>query len=124
MSERKYTEHHEWLESNGSLVTIGVTDFAQGQLGDIVFVELPEVDDELSAGDEAIVIESVKAAGEISFPFDGVVEEVNALLADAPETINAEPLTEGWMMKVRLDEAPDLSSLMDEEDYKVFVSQC
>jgi glycine cleavage system H protein len=124
MPERKYTEHHEWLEINDSLVTIGVTGFAQSQLGDIVFVELPEEGDELSAGDEAIVIESVKAAGEIGFPFDGVVEEVNALLAEAPETINAEPLTEGWMMKVRLDETPDFSSLMDEEEYKVFVSEC
>jgi len=124
MSERRYTKQHEWLEIDGTLITIGVTDFAQNQLGDIVFVELPEVGAELSAGDEAIVIESVKAAGEIGFPFDGVVESVNELLADAPETINADPLAAGWMMKVRLDESPSLDSLMDEHDYKIFVLEC
>lgn len=124
MSERKYTEQHEWLEADGNLVTVGITDFAQNQLGDIVFVELPEVDDEISSGDDAIVIESVKAAGEISVPFDGVVEAVNELLVEAPETINADPLNEGWMIKVRLVEAPDFSGLMDESDYKVFVLEC
>jgi len=124
MSERRYTEQHEWLEVDGTLITVGVTDFAQNQLGDIVFVELPEVGAELSAGDEAIVIESVKAAGEIGFPFDGVVESVNELLSDAPETINADPLGKGWMVKVRLEGMPDLGDLMDEDGYKVFVLAC
>jgi len=124
MSERKYTEQHEWLQAEGNLITVGITDFAQNQLGDIVFVELPEVGTALTAGEEEIVIESVKAAGEMGVPFDGVVESINELLNDAPETINADPLGEGWLIKVQADEVPDLSDLMDEAAYSDFVEQC
>lgn len=120
MSERKYTDQHEWLEVDGDLITVGITDFAQSELGDIVFVELPEVGAALTAGEEVIVIESVKAAGEVGSPLNGVVEAVNDLLADAPETINEDPLGAGWLIKVRTDEAADLSGFMDEAAYNSF----
>ncbi len=120
MSERKYTDQHEWLEADGDLITVGITDFAQSELGDIVFVELPEVGAVLTAGEEVIVIESVKAAGEVGSPLNGVVEAVNDLLADAPETINEDPLGAGWLIKVRTDEAADLSGFMDEAAYNSF----
>lgn len=120
MSERKYTDQHEWLQAEGDLITVGITDFAQSELGDIVFVELPEVGAALKAGDEVIVIESVKAAGEVGSPLNGVVEAVNEVLADAPETINEDPLGAGWLIKVRTDETPDLSAFMDEAAYNAF----
>jgi glycine cleavage system H protein len=123
MSERKYTDQHEWLQAEGDLITVGITDFAQSELGDIVFVELPEVGAQLSAGEEVIVIESVKAAGEVGSPLNGVVEAVNEALADAPETINEDPLGEGWLIKVRTDEAPDLSGFMDEAAYHAFTEE-
>lgn len=124
MSERKYTDQHEWLEVDGELITVGITDFAQSELGDIVFVELPEVGAELSAGEEVIVIESVKAAGEVGSPLSGVVEEVNELLADAPETINEDPTGAGWLIKVRANETADLSGFMDEAAYNEFTQDC
>jgi len=120
MSERKYTDQHEWLEVDGDLVTVGITDFAQSELGDIVFVELPEVGAALTAGEEVIVIESVKAAGEVGSPLNGVVEAVNEVLADAPETINEDPMGAGWLIKVRTDAVVDLSSFMDEAAYNTF----
>ncbi len=100
MPERKYTDQHEWLQADGSLITVGLTDFAQSALGDIVFVELPEVGAALTAGSDVIVVESVKAAGDVSSPINGVVESVNEVLADAPETINEDPLGAGWLIKV------------------------
>lgn len=121
MSERWFTEKHEWLEVDADLVTLGITDFAQSQLGDIVFVELPEVGAALTAGEDVIVIESVKAAGEVSSPLSGVVEEANEVLADAPDTINEDPLESGWMIKLRTDGAPDVSSFMDEAAYAAFI---
>lgn len=121
MSERWFTEKHEWLEVDAGLVTLGITDFAQSQLGDIVFVELPEVGVAVTAGEDVIVIESVKAAGEVSSPLSGVVEEVNEVLADAPDTINEDPLASGWMIKLRTDGAPDVSGFMDEAAYATFI---
>jgi len=120
MSERKYTDQHEWLEVDGDLITVGITDFAQSELGDIVFVELPEVGAALTAGEEVIVIESVKAAGEVGSPLNGVVEAVNEVLADAPETVNEDPVGAGWLIKVRVDGAVDLSGFMDEAAYSTF----
>lgn len=120
MSERKYTEQHEWLQVDGDLITVGITDFAQSELGDIVFIELPEVGTALTAGEEVIVIESVKAAGEVGSPLNGVVESVNDVLGDAPETVNEDPLGAGWLIKVRTDAAPDMSSFMDEAAYNSF----
>ena len=120
MPERKYTDQHEWLQADGSLITVGLTDFAQSALGDIVFVELPEVGAALTAGSDVIVVESVKAAGDVSSPINGVVESVNEVFADAPETINEDPLGAGWLIKVRTDEAPDLSGFMDATAYNAF----
>jgi len=124
MSERKYTDQHEWLQADGDVITVGITDFAQSELGDIVFVELPEVGTALTAGEEVIVIESVKAAGEVGSPLGGVVESVNDVLADAPETINEDPLNGGWLIKVRTNETPDLSGFMDEAAYASFTEDC
>lgn len=124
MSERKYTDQHEWLEADGDLIMVGITDFAQSELGDIVFVELPEVGATLNAGDAVIVIESVKAAGEVGSPLNGVVEAVNELLVDAPETINDDPMGAGWLIKVRTAATPDLSSFMDQAAYDTFTEDC
>jgi glycine cleavage system H protein len=124
MSERKYTDQHEWLQAEGDLITVGITNFAQSELGDIVFVELPEVGAVLSAGEEVIVIESVKAAGEVGSPLNGTVENINEVLGDAPETVNEDPLGAGWLIKVRTEEAADLSGFMDEAAYNSFTEDC
>ena len=123
MSDLKFTDEHEWLSVDGDLVTIGITNFAQEQLGDIVFVELPSEGDELTPGEEVAVIESVKAAGEINSPISAVVVEVNEALADAPETVNQDPLGAGWFLKARVTGELDLSELMDEEAYQAFVEE-
>ena len=119
MSELKYTEDHEWLrlEEDGR-VTIGITDYAQDSLGDVVYVELPEVGRSVKAGDEVAVIESVKAAGDIKIPLAGTIVEVNSALADAPELVNSDPLGEGWFFKLQPDDAAALDGLMNEDDYK------
>lgn len=123
MSERRFTEKHEWLDIDDDLVTIGITDHAQNALGDIVFVELPDVGATLAVDEEMIVIESVKAAGEVSSPLDGTVEAVNDALADAPETINSDPLGDGWLIKVRVEGALDLSRFMDADAYNEFIAE-
>ena len=122
MSTIKYTEDHEWIrpEEDGSL-TFGITDHAQDSLGDVVFVELPEVGQTFSAGEEAAVIESVKAAGEIKMPVGGTVEEVNTALADKPELVNSDPQGEGWFFRLKPDDAGALDELMDEDQYKAFI---
>ena len=122
MSDLMFTPDHEWLAIEGDVVTIGITDHAQGQLGDIVFVELPGEGDALSAGDEAAVIESVKAAGEIKVPIAGTVVAVNEALADAPETVNQDPLGEGWFFKIRIDGALDAGDFLDESGYLALVA--
>ena len=113
-----YTKDHEWLRVEDKLVTIGVTEFAQEQLGDVVFIELPEVGSELMAGDEAAVIESVKAAGEIVVPIDGVVAMVNEALIDEPDLLNSAPETEGWILQLTPVEAPEIADFMDAEQYQ------
>ncbi|HWX01889.1 glycine cleavage system protein GcvH [Collimonas sp.] len=122
MSQVKYTVEHEWLrvEADG-VVTVGITDFAQGHLGDLVFVQLPEVGAALAKGDEAAVIESVKAASEIMMPVAGTVTEINEALADAPETINEDPLGAGWFFKMKVSNASELDSLMDEAAYAAMI---
>ena len=107
------------IEDN--LVTIGVTEFAQEQLGDVVFIELPEVGSELMAGDEAAVIESVKAAGEIAVPIDGVVTMVNETLVDQPDLLNSAPETEGWIFQLTPSEMPDIADFMDAEQYQQYI---
>lgn len=121
MSNLKFTPDHEWLAIEGDVVTIGITDYAQGQLGDIVFVELPGEGDALAVGDEVAVIESVKAAGEIKAPVAGTVVAVNEALADAPETVNQDPQGAGWFFKVRVAGDIDGSGLLDEQAYQKLV---
>ncbi|MDH6108877.1 glycine cleavage system H protein [Kitasatospora sp. MAP12-15] len=122
MSQVKYTVEHEWLrvEADG-VVTVGITDFAQGHLGDIVFIQLPEVGAELAKGDEAAVIESVKAASEIMMPVAGTVTEINESLADEPGKINEDPMGAGWFFKMQVTDAAALNSLMDEAAYAAMI---
>ena len=117
MAERYYTESHEWVQVDGDVATIGITDFAQSQLGDVVFLELPSVGRMLEAGDSFGVVESVKAASDLYSPVSGSVVEVNEALSDNPETVNRDPFGEGWLIKVRLN--GDLGEgLLDEAGYK------
>ncbi len=122
MSGLWFTEDHEWIrvEDDDSAV-VGVTDYAQDQLGELVFVELPEVGAELGQGDESAVIESVKAAGELKIPVSGTVTEVNEALADEPGQVNADPLGDGWFFRVRVNDTSELEGLMDEEAYQSYV---
>ena len=114
----KYTTDHEWvrLEENGT-ATIGITDYAQGSLGDITFVELPEVDDSFDSGESFGVVESVKAASDLYMPLAGKIVGVNEALADAPETVNADPYGEAWMIRIQLDDPSALDGLLDSAAY-------
>ena len=122
MSELKYTEEHEWLrlEEDGN-VTIGITDYAQEQLGDVVFVELPDIGSEFGKGDEAAVVESVKAAGEVNSPLSGEIIAINEQLADAPELVNTSPQEEGWFFSMKPADLSTLDSLMNESSYETFL---
>jgi glycine cleavage system H protein len=122
MSNVHYTKDHEWIRVDGNEATIGITDFAQGQLGDIVFVELPEVGRKVEKGKEAGVVESVKAASEVYAPASGEVTAVNAGLADDPARVNADAMGEGWFYKIKLADAKELGELMDEAAYKAFTA--
>jgi len=122
MGETVYTKDHEWLVIVDGVATIGVTEFAQEQLGDVVFVELPEIGALLTEGDEVAVIESVKAAGEINAPINGTVVAVNEILADEPELLNSSPEEGGWMFKVTLDEDYDISELMNKAEYQDYIA--
>ena len=121
MSEAVYTEDHEWLLIADGVATIGVTEFAQEQLGDVVFVELPELGAELSAGDEAAVVESVKAAGEINSPLNGTVSAVNEALVESPDLLNSAPQTDGWMFKLSLADDLDEPKFMNSDEYQQFL---
>jgi len=124
MSPIRITEDHEWIrmESDGT-GTVGITDFAQQQLGDIVFVELPEVGKKLAKGEDAAVIESVKAAAECKAPVSGTVTEVNSALADAPGTVNQDPTGAGWFFKMKPDDPKEVDALMDEATYQGKIAQ-
>ncbi len=117
-TEVRYTEDHEWVRADGEVATVGITDYAQEQLGDVVFVELPKISKQVSQGDEAGVIESVKAAAELYAPVDGEVVEVNDALGDDPGLVNSSPTDEGWFLKLRLGEPAQFEALMDEAAYK------
>lgn len=121
--ELKYTEEHEWLLIEDELVTVGITDFAQDSLGDIVFVELPEVGTMLVAGKPFGVVESVKAVSDIYAPISGEVIEVNEELPDSPETLNTSPYEDGWMIKIKPSELSQLDDLLDADDYADFVEE-
>lgn len=116
-SDLKYVASHEWIRVEGDVATVGITDHAQELLGDVVFVELPEVGAELAAGDDAGVVESVKAASDIYAPLSGEIVEVNALLVDAPETVNTDFYSDGWFFKIKLSDTDELEGLMDAEAY-------
>jgi glycine cleavage system H protein len=122
MAERRYTEEHEWVEVDGDSGVIGISDYAQEQLGDIVFVELPNVGKILDQRDEAAVVESVKAAAEVYTPVSGEVIEVNEELNNDPSLVNSDAFGEGWFAKLRLSDPTEIESLMDEETYKTFLA--
>ena len=115
-----YTEDHEWIKVEGDSATVGISPYAAKALGDVVFVELPDVGAEFAKGDEAAVVESVKAASEVYSPVGGTVTEVNTVLEESPETVNASPDGEGWFLKLTLADASELESLMDAAAYKTF----
>jgi glycine cleavage system H protein len=117
----RYTEDHEWITVEGDVATVGITTYAQEQLGDVVFVELPEVGRKVSKGDEAAVVESVKAASEVYAPLDGEIVEANGVLADEPGKVNEDPEGAAWFVKIRLADTSQLDELMDEAAYKAFV---
>jgi glycine cleavage system H protein len=117
----RYTKDHEYVRIEGDAGIVGISDYAQGQLGDVVFVELPSVGKTLSKGDEAAVIESVKAASEVYAPVSGEVVEVNSDLESTPGTVNEDPAGRGWFMKIRLTDQSELDGLMTEEQYQEFV---
>lgn len=121
MAERRYTKDHEWIELNGSVGTVGITNYAQEQLGDVVFVELPASGKKLTKGGEAAVVESVKAASEVYSPVAGEVVEANAAIAKDPSLVNREAETNGWFIKVKLADTKDFQALMDSAAYKKFV---
>jgi glycine cleavage system H protein len=114
----KYSEEHEWVTVEGEIATVGITNYAQKALGDIVFVESPDIGSEIIQGDETGVVESVKAASDIITPVSGKVVEVNEDLEAAPNTVNTDPTGAGWMFKVKLSNAEELSGLMNDEEYK------
>jgi glycine cleavage system H protein len=119
---RYFTEEHEWIEVDGDTATIGITDYAQGQLGDIVFVEVPSAGTALAKGKEAAVVESVKAASDVYSPVSGTVTEGNAALEDDPALVNSAPESDGWFFKLTMADKGELAGLMDEERYKAFVA--
>ena len=118
----KYSEDHEWVRLEGdNIVTIGITDYAQEQLGDIVFVDLPDVGKSLKKGDEAAVVESVKAASEVYAAVSGEIVEVNASLSEAPQTVNEAAEDAGWFLKIKLSDSSEFNNLMDADDYQRFL---
>ena len=118
----KYTEEHEWLRAEGDHVVVGITAYATEQLGDIVFVELPETDTKVSKGDEVVVMESVKAASDILAPLDGTITEINPALVEDPTLVNSDPLGAGWFFKMTLSDPSELDGLMDEAAYNAMIA--
>ena len=115
-----FTEDHEWIKVDGDIGTVGISPYAAKQLGDVVYVELPEIGREMAKGDEASVVESVKAASEVYAPVGGEVTAVNETLEDAPETVNASADGDGWFLKMKIADAGELESLMNEAAYKTY----
>lgn len=117
----KYTTDHEWIKVDGATARVGITRYAAGQLGDVVFVELPELETEVNKGDETSVVESVKAASDVYTPVSGEIVAVNEALEDAPETVNSDPEGEGWFFKVKMSNPDELNGLMDKAAYDAFL---
>lgn len=121
MATTYYSEEHEWITVDGSTGIVGITNFAQEQLGDIVFAEVTKANEEVTKDEEVAVVESVKAASDIFSPVSGLISEVNVLLEDAPETINSDPLENGWIFKITITNPDELDDLMDLDSYNKFV---
>ncbi len=121
MSTLRHTEEHEWIRTDDDIGTVGISDFAQEQLGDVVYVELPEVGKTVAQFAEVAVIESVKAASEVRAPVSGEVIEVNGALNGNPELVNSSPIGDGWFFKLRISDLSELDDLMDEAAYKTYV---
>ena len=117
----RFTKDHEYVSVDGDIATVGITDYAQSQLGDVVFVELPASGKTLKQGDEAAVVESVKAASEVYAPVSGTVVEINAGLPDSPSDVNEDPLGKGWFVKIKLSNPAELDALMDEAAYQAHI---
>ena len=120
---RYFTEDHEWVDVDGDIGTVGISEYAQGQLGDIVFVDVPEEGKDLTKGDEAAVVESVKAASDVYSPVSGTVIEGNGDLADNPALVNEDPEGDGWFFKLTLSDPDEIKDLMDETAYAAFVAK-
>lgn len=121
MATTYFTDDHEWIRVEGGVATVGITDYAQEQLGDLVFVELPDVGRTLAKGDAAVVVESVKAASDVYAPVDGEISEVNEALSADPSLVNSSPAGDGWLWKMKLADESQLEGLMDEAGYKAMV---
>ena len=121
-AQLKYTEQHEWLKLEGDVATVGITDYAQAALGDLVFVELPAVGRSVKAGEAFVVVESVKAASDVYAPISGEVVEVNAALGSAPETINGDPYNAGWICKIKVTAADEVAKLLEPANYEKLVA--
>ncbi|AFR26655.1 glycine cleavage system protein GcvH [Bartonella quintana] len=121
MSQIYFTQDHEWLSVEGQVVTVGITNYAQEQLGDLVFVDLPQSGTKLSKGDAAAVVESVKAASDVYAPLDGEVVEINEALANSPELVNQKAEKEGWLWKMTVQDETQLEGLLDEAAYKTLI---
>ncbi len=122
-SDRVYSKEHEWVVVDGDVATIGISDFAQDQLGEVVYVDMPSEGDALKSGDSFGEIESVKSVSELFAPVSGEIVEVNSSLGDTPETVNSDPHGDGWMIKIRLDDAGELDALLSAEDYDAFITE-
>lgn len=118
----RYTEEHEWLKVEGEEVVVGITEYATEQLGDLVFVELPEEGTTVAKGDEVVTIESVKAASDIAAPLDGVITEVNTVIVGNPALVNEDPLEAGWFFRMSMADPSELDALMDEEAYRAYIA--
>ena len=121
MQSRKYTDEHEWISIDGEIGTVGISEYAQVQLGDVVFIEVPEIGTIYKKGQEAAVVESVKAASEVYAPVDGEIVEVNNGLEEDPSIVNSDAEGEGWFYKIKVNNLSDLDGLMDEEAYTLFI---
>jgi glycine cleavage system H protein len=121
MADIRYSKDHEWVRRDGDSVVIGITDYAQNQLGDVVYVELPAVGRKVEQGGEAAVVESVKAASEVYAPVSGEVVAINELLSGEPGRVNADAMGEGWFFKIKLSDPKQLDALMDEAAYQKFI---
>ena len=121
-TETKYTKDHEWLKIDGDIVTVGITNYAQEQLGDLVFVDLPKIGEKFAAGEPFGSVESVKSVNELFIPVSGEVTAINELLTDSPELVNTEPYSRGWMIKIRISNPTDIDSLLSASEYEDFIA--